>query len=85
MEEPDQDQWLDGVIKMDISIIGLGYIGFPTALLLARSGHRVLGVDINKNVVLNLITKQNERKESYTTEINELRNKLKKAQEALEV
>lgn len=34
-----------------ICILGLGYIGLPTALLLALNGHQVLGVDINKDVV----------------------------------
>ncbi|WP_341880147.1 UDP-N-acetyl-D-mannosamine dehydrogenase [Synechococcus sp. UW140] len=32
-------------------IIGLGYIGLPTAAVLARSGHRVIGVDVNAQVV----------------------------------
>jgi UDP-N-acetyl-D-mannosaminuronic acid dehydrogenase len=34
-----------------ICIIGLGYIGLPTAALLANRGFDVLGVDINKSVV----------------------------------
>ncbi len=32
-------------------ILGLGYIGLPTAALLAKVGHRVFGVDINPDVV----------------------------------
>ena len=36
---------------MNVSIIGLGYIGLPTAALLATKGVEVLGVDINHNVV----------------------------------
>ena len=32
-------------------VIGLGYIGLPTAVVLARAGHRVLGVDVNAHVV----------------------------------
>ena len=32
-------------------IIGLGYIGLPTAAVLARAGHRVIGVDVNTQVV----------------------------------
>jgi len=31
--------------------MGLGYIGLPTASLLATKGHQVLGVDINKKAV----------------------------------
>ncbi|HEY1883286.1 MAG TPA: nucleotide sugar dehydrogenase [Candidatus Cybelea sp.] len=32
---------------MNIAIIGLGYIGLPTAALFAESGHRVYGYDVN--------------------------------------
>ena len=32
-------------------VLGLGYIGLPTAAVLARSGHRVIGVDVNSQVV----------------------------------
>ena len=32
-------------------ILGLGYIGLPTAAVLARAGHRVIGVDVNADVV----------------------------------
>jgi UDP-N-acetyl-D-mannosaminuronic acid dehydrogenase len=34
-----------------ISVIGLGYIGLPTAGLLASRGLRVIGVDVNPHVV----------------------------------
>jgi UDP-N-acetyl-D-mannosaminuronic acid dehydrogenase len=34
-----------------IAVIGLGYIGLPTAAVLASRGVRVLGVDVNPNVV----------------------------------
>jgi UDP-N-acetyl-D-mannosaminuronic acid dehydrogenase len=34
-----------------IAIFGLGHMGLPTAALLARSGLKVLGVDINKKTV----------------------------------
>lgn len=34
-----------------ICIIGLGYIGLPTAVTFAKHGINVLGVDINENVV----------------------------------
>lgn len=37
-----------------ICVLGLGYIGLPTALLLASSGFEVIGVDINKKIVENL-------------------------------
>ncbi|MFW9924074.1 MAG: nucleotide sugar dehydrogenase [Candidatus Thorarchaeota archaeon] len=34
-----------------ICVLGLGYIGLPTALLFATHGTNVVGVDINKNVI----------------------------------
>ena len=32
-------------------VLGLGYIGLPTAAVLANAGHRVIGVDVNAQVV----------------------------------
>jgi UDP-N-acetyl-D-mannosaminuronic acid dehydrogenase len=37
--------------KSKVSIIGLGYIGLPTAAVLASAGHEVVGVDVNPRVV----------------------------------
>ena len=34
-----------------INVIGLGYIGLPTALMLAKNGVEVIGTDINKELV----------------------------------
>lgn len=34
-----------------VNVIGLGYIGLPTASLLAQAGHQVLGVDVQEKVV----------------------------------
>ena len=34
-----------------VTVIGLGYIGLPTAALIARSGARVLGVDVSPHAV----------------------------------
>ena len=34
-----------------VAVIGLGYIGLPTAALIARSGMKVLGVDVSAHVV----------------------------------
>src|SRR3990172_2326111 len=34
-----------------VAVIGLGYIGLPTAALIASRGMRVLGVDTNEEVV----------------------------------
>lgn len=37
--------------NFDVCVIGLGYIGLPTATLIAQSDLTVLGVDIDKNLV----------------------------------
>lgn len=37
--------------SMKVCVIGLGYIGFPTACLMAGAGHEVIGVDVNESVV----------------------------------
>lgn len=35
----------------DVTVIGLGYIGLPTAAIIARSGMQVHGVDVTQSVV----------------------------------
>jgi UDP-N-acetyl-D-mannosaminuronic acid dehydrogenase len=37
--------------KPDVAVIGLGYIGLPTAAIIARSGCKVLGIDVSERVV----------------------------------
>jgi len=34
-----------------ISVIGLGYVGLPLAVEIAKAGYRVIGIDINKKAV----------------------------------
>jgi UDP-N-acetyl-D-mannosaminuronic acid dehydrogenase len=34
-----------------ICVIGLGYIGLPTAAMFAKSGYQVIGVDVNETAV----------------------------------
>ncbi|MFA4639514.1 UDP-N-acetyl-D-mannosamine dehydrogenase [Pyrococcus kukulkanii] len=36
---------------MKIGVIGLGYIGLPTAIMFASSGHQVVGLEIREDVV----------------------------------
>ncbi|WP_204207523.1 nucleotide sugar dehydrogenase [Mammaliicoccus sciuri] len=43
---------------MKLSVIGLGYIGLPTALLFASKGLIVKGIDVNKSVVEKLNNKE---------------------------
>ena len=38
-------------IDKKVCVIGLGYIGLPTAVVLANHGYNVSGIDIKKNVV----------------------------------
>lgn len=37
--------------EMKVCVMGLGYIGLPTASLIATKGHKVHGVDVNPKVV----------------------------------
>lgn len=37
-----------------INVIGMGYIGLPTALILAASGNEVIGTDINNGIIKKL-------------------------------
>lgn len=37
--------------KQKICIIGLGYIGLPTAVMFATHGHKIVGVDVNEKVI----------------------------------
>ena len=37
--------------KAKVAVIGLGYVGLPTALELAKAGYRVFGIDIKKERV----------------------------------
>jgi UDP-N-acetyl-D-mannosaminuronic acid dehydrogenase len=39
------------VQKKSVCVVGLGYIGLPTAALLASNGYNVVGVDMNSHVV----------------------------------
>jgi UDP-N-acetyl-D-mannosaminuronic acid dehydrogenase len=37
--------------NVEVCVVGLGYIGLPTAIVLAKSGFNVVGVDIDQRVV----------------------------------
>ena len=37
--------------KAKVAVIGLGYVGLPTALELAKTGFRVFGIDVKKERV----------------------------------
>ena len=37
--------------ELQVVVLGLGYIGLPTAAVIARTGAHVLGVDVTQSVV----------------------------------
>lgn len=43
---------------MKINVVGLGYIGLPTAITMANAGFSVVGTDYNKSIVSTLQKKQ---------------------------
>lgn len=40
--------------KKTVSVFGLGFMGLPSALLMAKSGHKVFGYDISEEVIESL-------------------------------
>lgn len=38
-------------LKPDVCVVGLGYIGLPTAAIVARAGCKVRGIDVSRHVV----------------------------------
>ena len=41
-------------VKRRVCVVGLGYIGLPTALMLAANGNHVIGADINEDIICSL-------------------------------
>ncbi len=37
--------------RKKIVVVGMGYVGLPAAILLAKAGHEVIGVDVNEDVI----------------------------------
>lgn len=52
-----------------ICVIGLGYVGLPSAALIAKAGYEVIGVDVNKELVSEL---QNGKCRLEEPDVNEL-------------
>jgi UDP-N-acetyl-D-mannosaminuronic acid dehydrogenase len=42
------------LVSMNVVVLGLGYIGLPTAATLANAGHHVTGVDTNEALINNI-------------------------------
>ena len=59
----------------EICVVGLGYIGLPTALMLASHGKNVVGVDINEELIETLNSGQLTFKESGLSDLFELAEK----------
>ena len=60
---------------MKISVVGLGYIGLPTSIILAKAGHKVMGFDVSEKVVKTLNSgkihiKENNLQETYDQVLN---------------
>jgi UDP-N-acetyl-D-mannosaminuronic acid dehydrogenase len=45
-----QNGWFD-IMNKKICILGLGYIGLPTASMFATQGYEVIGVDLNEDII----------------------------------
>ena len=60
--------------KTNVAVIGLGFVGLPTAIALAKTGMKVFGIDISKERV-----KKINLGKSYISEIpdKELKESLK--------
>ena len=54
---------------MKINVVGLGYIGLPTAITMANAGFSVIGTDYNESIVSSLQKKQITFKEDGLEEI----------------
>ncbi|GGO99353.1 UDP-N-acetyl-D-mannosamine dehydrogenase [Stakelama pacifica] len=42
---------MESMAEPDVVVMGLGYIGLPTAAIIARSGAKVLGIDVDPDIV----------------------------------
>jgi UDP-N-acetyl-D-glucosamine dehydrogenase len=62
---------------MNIAIIGLGYVGLPLAILAARKGHKVIGLDLKQDIVESINMKKSHIKDEC------IQNDLKKTNDNL--
>ena len=60
--------------QAQISVIGLGQVGLPTALTFSKQGFKVFGNDINKALISSLIQKKSPFKEEGLRRINQSNN-----------
>ena len=38
-------------VRHQIAVVGLGYVGLPTAIELHKMGHSILGIDTSKKTI----------------------------------
>ncbi len=58
---------------MEVTIIGTGYVGLTTGVCLADSGHNVICIDVNENIVLNI---NNGKPHIYEPNLEEILNRV---------
>ena len=61
-DKPD-NQDIKNNRKEQVGIIGLGYVGFPLALLCAKKCKKVIGFELNKDIIDSVNAKQNHLKD----------------------
>ncbi len=59
--------------KIKVLVVGCGYTGYPLANLISKSNIKVVGYDINKRLIRNLIKKKNKNL-SLTSNLNSIKN-----------
>ena len=59
--------------KIKVLVVGCGYTGYPLAKLISKSNIKVVGYDINKRLIRNLI-KKNNKNLSLTSNLNSIKN-----------
>ena len=67
-------QMVERIERRDIvfGIVGLGYVGLPLAVELARAGYRVLGYDVNQRVVDGLNAGRSHVKDVTDTQLRDI-------------
>ncbi|MEO6214468.1 MAG: UDP-N-acetyl-D-mannosamine dehydrogenase [Sphingomonas sp.] len=51
MTQPGASKWPQNSDTLQVGVVGLGYIGLPTAAVIAQTGAQVLGIDVNAHIV----------------------------------
>ena len=52
--EPIAAELVPASFSASVAVVGLGYVGLPLALLAARKGHRVVGIDVSEKKVASI-------------------------------